>query len=134
MRRTTTIIPALIACVATAAAIAPAAPAKGGGGTVRSIVLHHTAAFPHATGKSTYKVKGSERELQVEVEHIRSLAGKHVNVFVNGAKLASPLVSGLGQLHLDRSTGRGQAVPVVKSGSLVRVRTLAGKLIVTGSY
>lgn len=132
MRRVT-IISALIACLALAASMAPAAVASGGG-TVRSITLHGSSSFPNATGSAKSKVDGSERELEVEVQHIKVLAGKHVNVFVNGNKWASPLVSSLGTIHVDRSTQNGQSVPTIKSGSTVRVRTLGGTLIAGGSF
>jgi predicted PilT family ATPase len=131
MRRVT-IISALIACLALAASMAPAAVASGG--TVRSIALHGSSSFPNATGSAKSKVDGSERELEVEVQHIKVLAGKHVNVFVNGNKWASPLVSSLGTIHVDRSTQNGQSVPTIKSGSTVRVRTLGGTLIAGGTF
>lgn len=131
MRRVT-IIAALIACLALAASMAPAAVASGG--TVRSITLHGSSSFPNATGSAKYKVDGSERELEVEVQHIKVLAGKHVNVFVNGNKWASPLVNSLGTIHVDRSTQNGQSVPTIKSGSTVRLRTLGGTLIAGGSF
>jgi predicted PilT family ATPase len=132
MRRTS-FITGLIALVAIAAVLAPAAMAKGGG-TTRSIALHGSVSFPNATGKAVYKVDGTERELQIEVEHIRVLAGKHVNVFVNGNKLASPLVSSLGAINVNRNTGKGQFVPTIKTGSTVRVRTLGGTLIASGTF
>jgi hypothetical protein len=133
MRRIT-IISALIACLAMAASLAPSAVASGGSGTVRTIALHGSASFPNATGSATSKVNGSERELEVEVQHIKVLAGKQVNVFVNGAKWASPRVSSLGAIHVDRSTDRGQSVPKITSGSTVRVRTLGGTLIAGGTF
>ena len=132
MRRTT-LIGVLAACLTLVVAVAPAASAKGGGMT-RSIALKGTISFPNATGKAVSKVNGSERELEVEVQHIRSLAGKHVNIFVNGTLWATPRVSSLGQVNVDRSTERGQRVPTIRSGSLVRVRTLGGTLIVHGSF
>lgn len=131
MRRTS-FITGLIALVAIAAVLAPAAMAKGG--TTRSIALHGSVSFPNATGKAVYKVDGTERELQIEVEHIRVLAGKHVNVFVNGNKLASPLVSSLGAINVNRNTSKGQFVPTIKTGSTVRVRTLGGTLIASGTF
>jgi predicted PilT family ATPase len=132
MRRIT-IISTLIACLAVAASLAPAASASGGG-TVRSIALKGSASFPNATGSAKYKVDGSKRELEIEVQHIKVLAGKHVNVFVNGNKLASPTVSSLGAIDVQRSTERGQSVPTIRSGSTVRVRTLGGTLIAGGSF
>lgn len=128
MRRFT-IISALIAVVAMFAAIAPVASASGGG-TTRSIALHGSVSFPSATGKAVYKVKEGERELQIEVEHIRVLAGKKVNVFVNGNLLATPKVSSLGQIHVERRTN----VPVISNGSTVRVRTLGGTMIASGTF
>jgi predicted PilT family ATPase len=132
MRRTT-LIATLVACIALVATVAPAASAKGGG-TTRTIALKGTISFPNATGKAVSKVNGSERELEVEVQHIRSLAGKRVDVFVNGNLWAAPRVSSLGQVNVDRSTERGQRVPTIRSGSTVRVRTLGGTLIVRGSF
>jgi hypothetical protein len=132
MRRTP-LITALIALVAFAAVLAPAALASGGG-TTRSIALHGSVSFPNATGKAVYKVNGSERELQIEVDHIKVLAGKHINVFVNGNKLASPQVSSLGIARVDRNTDKGQFVPTIKTGSTVRVRTLGGTLIASGAF
>ena len=116
MRRTT-FITALIACLALAVAIAPAASAKGGG-TQRTISLKGSVSFPNATGKAVSKVNGNERELEVDVQHIRSLAGKRVNVNVNGHLIATPLVNSLGHSHRERDllihanrVGRGRAGP-----------------------
>ena len=132
MRRTT-LISALIACLAIVAVIAPAASAKGGG-TTRTIALKGSISFPGATGKAVSKVNGSERELEIDLQHVRALAGKHVNVNVNGRRLASPLVSSLGHFTVNRNTGAGQRVPVIKTGSTVRVRTLGGTLVASGTF
>jgi hypothetical protein len=131
MRRIT-LIGALIACIAMVV-VAPAASASGGGVT-RTIALRGSVSFPGATGKAVSKVKSSERELEIDVQHLRSLAGKHVNVNVNGSRLASPLVSSLGHFSVNRNTGAGQHVPAIKKGSTVRVRTLGGTLIASGTF
>lgn len=131
MRRIT-LIGALIACIAMVV-VAPAASASGGGVT-RTIALRGSISFPGATGKAVSKVKGSERELEIDVQHVRSLAGKRVNVNVNGSRLASPLVSSLGHFSVNRNTGTGQHVPAIKKGSTVRVRTLGGTLIASGTF
>ena len=123
----------LVAAVAALTISVPLAVASGGGTTTR-ITLHPSSSFPGATGKAVSKVNGSERELQVEVEHIKSLAGKHVKVFVNGNLFASPLVSSLGAARVERSTENGQSVPSIHAGSTVRVRTAAGTLIVSGTF
>src|SRR5262249_22112766 len=99
MRRIT-LISALVAAMAMLVVAAPMASAKSGGSTQRTIALKGSISFPNATGKATYKVNGSERELDVEAEHMLALAGKHVNVFVNGNKFASPIVGSLGRIHV----------------------------------
>jgi predicted PilT family ATPase len=116
------------------AVVAMAVPAALAAGTRTEISLRPSSAFPGASGKARYTVNGTERELQIEVEGIRRLAGRHVNVFVNGSKLASPLVSTLGQVRVERNTDRGHAVPRISRGSTVRVRTLDGTLIVSGTF
>jgi hypothetical protein len=133
MRRTT-VLSALIACLAAVVVIVPTAAASGGATTTRTISLKASVSFPNATGTAVSKTAVGERELDVEVQHIAVLAGKHVNVFVNGLKFASPLVSSLGQIHVDRSTDRGQFVPKIATGSTVRVRTLGGTLIAGGTF
>ncbi len=100
----------------------------------RTITLTHSASFPTASGSSQFQSQGTQRELQVEVEHIKVLSGKKVNVFVNGAKWATLTVSSLGKAQVDRNTDVGQAVPKIAAGSTVRVRTLGGTLIASGSY
>ena len=127
MRRTS-LISALIGCFAVMAVIAPMAAARDGGGVTRTIALHGSVSFPGATGHATSKTSAEERE------HIRALAGKRVNVFVNGVKFASPRVSSLGAFHVDHSTQRGQNVPRITNSSTVRVRTLGGTLIASGSF
>jgi hypothetical protein len=133
MRRTS-LISALIGCFAVLAVIAPVAAARHGGGTTRTIALHGSVSFPGATGQASSKTSAEERELEVEVQHVRVLAGKRVNVFVNGTKWASPRVSSLGAFDVQRSTQRGQRVPRITSSSTVRVRTLGGTLIASGRF
>jgi hypothetical protein len=123
----------LFAVLAAFAALVPIAAASGGG-TEQRIALHPGTAFPAANGKAVYKVNGTERELQIEVQDLNSLKGKHINVFVNGSKLGSPLVNSLGNARLERNTDRGQFVPRITDGSRVVVRTIGGTLIVSGTF
>ena len=58
-----------------------------------------------------------------QVEHVRSLAGKRLTVFVHGTKVGTMMVGGLGKAHLNRSTELGQSVPQVSAGNRVNVRT-----------
>ena len=131
MRRTT-FISVLIACVAMVVVAAPAASAKGG--VTRTIALKGSISFPGATGKATSKVKAGERELEIDLQHIRALAGKHVNVNVNGSRLASPLVSSLGHFSVNRNTGAGQHVPPSRWARRCCIRTLGGTLIADGTF
>jgi len=111
-----------ITLVALAVAV-PAALASGGDGT--RIALKPVKAFPAAKGSAKFKAKPGERELQVEVEHIRRLAGRRVVVVVGGAKLGTAKVSAL---------GAGQRVPQISAGTAVKVRTSGGTTVVKGSF
>ena len=84
-------IPLAIVALAALAFAAPAVQAKGG--TI--IALKASSAFPGAKGKAKFQVEG-QRELEIEVEHVRRLAGKRVNFFVNAKKVGSLRINGLG--------------------------------------
>src|SRR4029453_4454111 len=94
----------LITLVALAVAIPAAALASGGEGT--RIALKPAKAFPAAKGSAKFKAKPGE--LQVEVGHIRRLAGRQVVFVVAGAKLGTAKVSALGAARLNRNSERGQ--------------------------
>ena len=126
--------------LATAAAImmataVVAAPAQArGGGTTITAALHGSAGFPNATGSAKFKKDGAKREFEAQVEHVRSLAGKRVTVFVHGTRVGTLMVGGLGKAHLNRSTELGQSVPQVSAGNRVNVRTAGGALVATGKF
>lgn len=105
-----------------------------GGGTRTRITLTSAGTYANAKGKATYKVNGSEREFQVEVENIKKLAGQSVNVFVNGKKVGTATVDALGAARLNRNSDLGQTVPNIKAGDKVQVKNAAGVLIVSGSF
>jgi hypothetical protein len=126
MRRTFLILIALIALVM--AAFAPSVQAKGGPGT--RIALKASGAFPGATGKAKFQNEG-QRELEIEVEHVRRLAGKRVNFFVNSRKVGSARVSGLGAAQVNR---RGATFPAIHAGTRIKVKTAGGALIVSGRF
>lgn len=113
-----------------------AAFAKGnsGGGTKVRITLNGAGTYANAKGKATYKVNGSEREFQVEVENIKRLAGKSVSIFVNGNSIGTATVDSLGAARLNRNSNLGQTVPNIKAGDKVQVKTANGVLIVSGSF
>ena len=129
------LVAALVA-VLVAGGLSHAAFAKGGsgGGDRVRIALNGSAAYPNADGKASYKVKGSKREFEAEVEHVKKLKGQTVNVFVNGTKVASAKVDTLGQAETELSTELGNKVPTIKSGDKVEIKTAAGVVIVSGSF
>ena len=86
------------------------------------------------TGSSQYQAQPGQRELQVEIEHLRSLAGQSLLVQVNGAPVGSMRVSGKGIAQLTRNSERGQATPIVAHGSIVTVKTRAGIVLASGRF
>jgi hypothetical protein len=104
------------------------------GGSGMRIVLRAAKAFPAAKGSAKFKSTAEERELQVEVEHVRRVAGKRVVFFVGGKKLASAKVNRFGAAEINRNSERSQFVPNVRAGTTVRVKTAGGALIVRGSF
>jgi opacity protein-like surface antigen len=121
---TTGLLTALIG----AATLAPAVQAKGGDGT--RIALKASSAYQGASGKAKSQTTG-ERELQVEVEHVRSLAGKRVNFFVNSTRIGSARISGLGAAQVTR---RGSSFPAIQAGTVIKVKTAAGTMVVSGRF
>lgn len=127
MKRTVILTASFLALAALAVA-APAVQAKGDPGT--RIALKSSGAFPGASGKAKFQNK-DQRELEIEVEHVRKLAGKRVNFYVNATKVGSARVNGLGAAQINR---RGATFPAIGAGTSVKVKTAAGKLIVSGRF
>ena len=131
MTRLSRALVALTLVAALAAALTPAAQAQG---TKLTAKLTGTKAFPGVSGKATFKRESGQRELEVEIEHARSLHGKRLTVFVGGKKIGTMLVGRLGIARLDRSTQRGQSVPKVTAGTGVSVHTAAGAAVAKGRF
>ena len=121
-------IPVAVLVLAALALAAPAVQAKGGPGT--RIALKSSSAFPGATGKAKFQNQG-QRELEVEVEHVRRLAGKRVNFFVNSTKIGSARVNGLGAAQINK---RGAGFPAISAGTRIKVKTTGGATIVAGRF
>lgn len=119
-------IPVVLVALVAMAIMAPTVQAKGG----TRIVLKPTSAYPAAKGKAKFQQTG-QRELEVEVEHIRRLAGKRVSFFVNSTKIGSGRVSALGAARVDR---RGATFPTIQSGTMIKVKTAGGATIVSGRF
>jgi hypothetical protein len=105
-------------------ALAIAAPAVLAAKGTR-FALHAAKAFPAAKGSAQFSAKAGERELQVEVEHVRRLAGKTLSVSVGGSKIGTMRVSALGAAELHRVG----AVPAVGPRTAVAVRTASGAIV-----
>jgi hypothetical protein len=127
MKRTVILTVSLLALAALAVA-APAVQAKGGPGM--RIALKPSGSFPGASGKAKFQNEG-QRELEIEVEHVRRLAGKRVSFFVNSTKVGSARVNALGAAQVNR---RGAGFPAINAGTRIKVKTAAGKLIVSGRF
>ena len=121
-------IPLAVLALAALALATPAVQAKGGPGT--RIALKAASAYPGASGKAKFQNEG-QRELEIEVEHVRRLAGKRVNFFVNSTKVGSARISGLGTAQINR---RGSAFPAINAGTRVKVKTAGGATIVAGRF
>ena len=121
-----TFIPLAIVALAALALAVPAVQAKGG--TI--IALKASSAFPGAKGKAKFQVEG-QRELEIEVEHVRRLAGKRVNFFVNAKKVGSARISSLGAAQINR---RNSSFPAINSGTRIIVKTASGATIVSGRF
>ncbi len=118
----------LLVALVGAAILAPTVQAKDGDGT--RIALKASKAFPNADGKAKFQTAG-QRELEIEVEHVRRLAGKRVSFFVSGRKLGSARINGLGEAQITR---RGAGVPAVGAGTVIKVKTAQGTMIVSGRF
>ena len=113
----------------------PGTPAQSTGSSSAVVVgLRGSAAFPAAHGTAKFDNRGGRRELEIEAEDIRRLAGATVSFFLAGSKIGQARVSALGATELELSTQRGQAVPTSVAGKQVQIRTAAGVVIVTGSF
>jgi len=122
---------ALVLIAAVTAVVSPAAQAQPASITT---TLKGGAAFPAASDKAKFTHEAGNRELEVEIEHARRLAGRRLTVFVAGTKVGTMVVGRLGNAHLNRSTQLGQAVPRVSAGTGVSVHTAAGVIVAKGRF
>ena len=133
MRKPTTLILATSALVGAAALAVPAAALATT--SDRQIAVHAGPSFPKATGSAQYQSQPGQREFQVELNHLKSLAGRSVLVRANGATVGWAKVSSTGTVQLTRNTELGQSVPQITHGSAVAVVTgAAGTLIASGTF
>ena len=121
-------IPLVLVALVAMAIMAPSVQAKDGRGTI--IQLKPAAGYPTAKGKAKYQVTG-QRELEIEIEHLRRLAGTRVSFFVNNTKIGTSRMNALGEARLDR---RGSSFPAIRAGTVIKVKTVGGRLIASGRF
>jgi hypothetical protein len=122
--------------IALAVAAAPATALAGATTSVANwqVPLKGSPVHPRANGSAQYQAQPGQREIQVEVQHVRSLAGRTVVFSAAGTLLGSAKISPRGQADITRNSELGQKVPAIGHGSAVTVRTTKGTLIVSGRF
>lgn len=118
---------------------ASAATAAAPAGTAQVTVMHHmelqaglrgSHAYPRASGTASYEADQHSRALEVSLTHLAGLAGRHLVVYVHGAKAGTMTVSRAGYAHLDMHRG----VPGCQAGQPIRIRTAGGTLVASGTF
>lgn len=98
------------------------------------IALRSSKAYPAAKGTAQYQAQPGQREVQIEVDHIRSLAGQYVNIYVGGLKLGSARVNSRGVAEIVRNSELAQRVPQVRAGMIVTVQTNHAVAVASGTF
>jgi hypothetical protein len=68
------------------------------------------------------------------LDHIRSLVGQFVNVYVGGSKLGTARVNSRGVAELTRDSELAQRVSQVGAGTAVIVQTSHAAVVVSGTF
>jgi hypothetical protein len=100
----------------------------------QQIPLKPRPAYRRASGSAQYQAQPGQREFQVEIERLASLAGNSLLVQVNNAKVGWMRVSKTGIAQLNRNSELGQRVPAIVHGATVTVKTKAGVVIASGTF
>ncbi len=113
-----------------ALAVVPAVFAAGNS----QIALRPSNTYPAASGTAQYQAQPGQREVQVEIDHLRSLAGQRVNIYVGGSKIGAARVNSRGVAELTRNSELAQRVPQVRAGTTVTVQTSRAITVVSGTF
>jgi hypothetical protein len=122
--------------LATAAVLVVLVPAAFAA-TELTATLKGSSAFPQVNGSAKFKSDGDQRELEVQIEDANALIGKRLRVIVDGVAVGGMTVNSLGDARLRRDTERGQTVPVVNPGSVIKIKERAidgGLLVASGTF
>ena len=101
---------------------------------IKRAALSGSVAFPGVNGEAKWKSKGGERELEVQIQDAKKLAGKQLAVRIGGKLVGHMKVNALGRARLVKSTQAGQSVPKSVAGKAVKIRTSAGVLVASGRF
>lgn len=97
-------------------------------------VLSARSADVGVTGTATYRDAHGQRNIAVELHEAGALRDQRLAVVVNGKVLGQVTVNSSGSATLERAASRGQAVPVIKQGSTIRVITAEGVVAASGRF
>jgi hypothetical protein len=86
------------------------------------------------TGHARYRVRGTSRKLNVEVERLNLPAGTQLNVFVDSLLVGTLTLGPRLEAELERHTNDGQFVPQVTTATRVVVTDAAGRTLVSGGF
>ena len=101
---------------------------------IKRAALSGSTAFPSVNGEAKWKSKEGERELEVQIEDAKKLAGKQLTVRIGSTVVGHMKVNALGRARLVKSTQAGQSVPASVAGKTVKIKTSGGKLVASGSF
>jgi hypothetical protein len=108
-----------------------AVPAASAATDIHEATLKGSAQFPAATGKAKFSRDNGIKQLEAEVQHVKSLAGTKLRFRVNGVLVGTATVNPLGTARINKS---GSVVPNVTAGSTIRVRRLNDVLVASGRF
>jgi hypothetical protein len=120
-----------IAVIGVLAALALIAVPANAATNVHQATLKGSPAFPAATGSAKFSVDNGVRQLEAEVQHVKSLAGTKVRFQVKGISVGTATVNSVGTARINKS---GSSIPAVSKGSTIRVRRLSGALVASGTF
>jgi hypothetical protein len=106
-------------------------PAATAATDIHTATLHGSMTFPGVSGKAKFSRDDGVRQLEAQIEDAHALAGKRVRFRVNGQSVGTATVNAKGTARINRS---GNVVPVVKTGSTIRVRRLNDTLVASGRF
>lgn len=97
------------------------------------LVAPATPVVAGASGHAVFKSRGTEQEFKAEVEHVTP--GDQFAVFVDGVQVGGTITAGaLGEAEVSVRNRNGVVVPAVQAGTVVEIRTLAGDVVVSGTF